>query len=584
MTDNEIMSMLPEEAPPGLISWTTNNYMDELGDNLMIYSRTSSKTIEDVDSPFIEKSHWITSCICTACGSEMIAGYAPKDVYRSPGMIFLDNLDGTVVPGDWNREDLSAIEIRDGDTIICPYCEEQLRACHKKNIINGRTQSLMVGQLTSIDKYTAVIYWLIHSSIDEYGRLDYAEPAEAIVLTERKLLRFSHLKTGGYGIMYGSGKWEQRKSLTDPEEKLYYSWESCSRRKQGAVMWDESLQDQTGKTGEKSGIKEYLTAGGQLAFKYFKLWLKHPGIETIAKTGFSRFIYKELASNGDFNWINWAETKPYRMIGTANRAEFKFIAEHGDFVCYKCWREYTKLVESVSYQQWLAWEKEMNDTYRLTSLSVGKGIKLSGLLPYLRKQQDYRNINTAALAYVDYIDSLDEILQITGETELTNEQLRPKNLRVAHDRALEQVKSAETCQYDASFKAFYERHKDLEWNDGDLSIVIPKTGIELVKEGETLKHCVGGYCEEHVSGQPVFFVRHYRRPERSYYTLNEDLTKDEPSRIQLHGYGNERHGDHKQYSHRIPQKVLDFVTRWEEEVLKPWCILNKKKDRRRKAA
>ena len=43
-----------------------------------------------------------------------------------------------------------------------------------------------------------------------------------------------------------------------------------------------------------------------------------------------------------------------------------------------------------------------------------------------------------------------------------------------------------------------------------------------------------------------------------------------PKRSQLHGYGNEHHGDNKQYRHSIPKKVLDFCQRWEEHVVMPW--------------
>lgn len=99
---------------------------------------------------------------------------------------------------------------------------------------------------------------------------------------------------------------------------------------------------------------------------------------------------------------------------------------------------------------------------------------------------------------------------------------------------------------------------------------MPSCNDDLINEGRTLRHCVGSYGQSHLSGKPIFFVRHYRRPERSYYTLNENLTGAEPYRIQLHGYGNEHHGSVKQYEHTIPQKVLDFVLRWEREILAPW--------------
>lgn len=72
-------------------------------------------------------------------------------------------------------------------------------------------------------------------------------------------------------------------------------------------------------------------------------------------------------------------------------------------------------------------------------------------------------------------------------------------------------------------------------------------------------------------------MRHYRRPERSYYTLNIDLTLPRPKEIQLHGYGNEHHGERKQYHHNIPKKVRDFCDRWEREVLTPWFMEEQRK-------
>lgn len=110
----------------------------------------------------------------------------------------------------------------------------------------------------------------------------------------------------------------------------------------------------------------------------------------------------------------------------------------------------------------------------------------------------------------------------------------------------------------------------LAWTDGRLCIVIPRSSAELAHEGRVLRHCVGTYSKSHVSGSPIFFVRHYRRPERPYYTLNIGFTTGEPQRLQLHGYGNERHGPAKEYAHSIPRKVLDFCSRWEREILAPF--------------
>ena len=106
---------------------------------------------------------------------------------------------------------------------------------------------------------------------------------------------------------------------------------------------------------------------------------------------------------------------------------------------------------------------------------------------------------------------------------------------------------------------------------------MPKSNLELVREGQVLRHCVGGYGNEHAKGEKIIlFVRHHRRPERSYYTLNISFAEDQPREIQLHGYGNERHGKNKQHRHRIPASVRAFVDRWEREILVPWFIHQKK--------
>lgn len=139
-----------------------------------------------------------------------------------------------------------------------------------------------------------------------------------------------------------------------------------------------------------------------------------------------------------------------------------------------------------------------------------------------------------------------------------------------------QVDPEKAAKYAQGFAEVLEDYRGLEWTDGDLCIRLPRVYAELVEEGTTLKHCVGGYGEAHISRSDViFFVRKYRRPERSYYTLDIRM-KGTPEEVQLHGYGNERHGPNKRYTHKIPKRVRDFCDRWEKEVLMPWYEEQKK--------
>jgi hypothetical protein len=74
----------------------------------------------------------------------------------------------------------------------------------------------------------------------------------------------------------------------------------------------------------------------------------------------------------------------------------------------------------------------------------------------------------------------------------------------------------------------------------------------------------------------IFFVRKYRRPERSFFTLDINMEGAKPNEVQLHGYKNEHIAAGKK--RRIPARVRSFVDRWKSEVLMPWYLqeMNKK--------
>lgn len=146
------------------------------------------------------------------------------------------------------------------------------------------------------------------------------------------------------------------------------------------------------------------------------------------------------------------------------------------------------------------------------------------------------------------------------------EELWPRDLRAAHDRIFAAKKQREDKDSIANFLAVAKKWAALEWSDGEICIRLPRCNGDLVREGHVLHHCVGGYGKQHLTGNLILFVRHARRPERSWFTLNINVNNDKPQRIQLHGYGNEwAHGDRL----HIPQRVLDFVDRWEAEILLP---------------
>lgn len=175
--------------------------------------------------------------------------------------------------------------------------------------------------------------------------------------------------------------------------------------------------------------------------------------------------------------------------------------------------------------------------------------------------------------YIDYRRMLAE--NGDGETYL---ELYPPNLRAAHDRQMNLQNAKKSKEAEDRFTALQEKWAALEWSDGMICAVLPRSGDDLRDEGRKLHHCVGGYVNDHANENMIIFIRHARRPERSWFTLNIDLRFAMWTEVQLHGYGNEfAHGKRL----HIPLEVRAFVDRWEKEVLTP--VFHKVKASEKKA-
>lgn len=151
----------------------------------------------------------------------------------------------------------------------------------------------------------------------------------------------------------------------------------------------------------------------------------------------------------------------------------------------------------------------------------------------------------------------------------------PRNLPAAHDRAAAALKYEKDKSKEAAFARMTDRLRGLCWTHDGICIRPAESIRELVEEGQVLHHCVGGYGDAHCAGRCIFFIRHERRPERSWYTLQVDVAQKRV--LQNHGYKNERVGGRVR---KIPKAVEDFVAAWQREVLAKWTLPMDKKPKK----
>ncbi|MGM9629003.1 MAG: PcfJ domain-containing protein [Faecousia sp.] len=604
MDKDAILRSLPEEPPKELIDWTLAHCKEELGPEYLVYHSERVPVLPDMadimeyNSLAPRKTEWMAYCRCTDCENDF---YTQK--VRSADAIRLaigeDGSPYTLDPREpyaeyaWSNG-ICVEETFDGDNTICPYCGHQVTVIHSKKLRGGRTKRIKIVSVQNLGQYTAVFYWMICRGITEYGYTSlWAEPMEAYVLDEDGVLtRYSHVMYNGLAGAYRlRDRWEFR-DKGNPLDSVYPDWGSINSRKSGAAIYD-AFPDLAGTSGEKTGLLEFLRAGGYDAVEYLMFWRHHRCIENVVKCGQgpivaeicleSERLYSSLYMEMS-KYLDLSERKPHKML-RMSKEDFRAIQEAGiklrmDHI--DNYRRYQKHGGTMTFMEYLDIAPDFRSDGMLAALAImeqSPGTDLDKIARYMQKQKLHPHetqllVDVRRMAKTAYPDR-----------ELTAEELWPRNLASMHDRLTrilaeqQRMRSeAEMQKTSEEFQRVVDKYGALQWTDGELCIVLPRSSEDLHREGEVLRHCVGGYSIRHISGSDtIFFVRHYRRPERPYYTLDICMTKGVPREVQLHGYGNERHGINKEHKHSIPNKVRDFVNTWKETVLLPWYAEQQKR-------
>ncbi len=583
----KLRRLLPETPPEGLVRWAEEHLKEELGGEYMIFESEFVPVMPDL-ADIMEyndlrprKKVRAARCKCTNCGEEFITQWVTGGGFRviegEYGEIY------TADPGyTYDRTDGTIVECAEGDRINCPYCEEEAAVLRASSLRGGRTKQVQVVAVQTIGAYTALIYWMVRKHFEPYGSAVDAYPRDAYILTGRgTLVRYTHTQNGGFGAETPRSTWELCSGNRDALEKGYMDWGSINNRKKGGALYP-IVPDLTGTTGEKTGLTAFCKRGNEHLYSYLKVWKRLPAVENLLNTGWDQIaedLVIESARGYDAKIragavLNIHVKKPHEML-QMTKADFRELSRRGVNWPLDTQELYVQTLRAGLVRGSLDFHKYLQ-SFRASGIRtvidmnrIYGGITFDRADRYMRKQ----GLSRTEIGLL--LDTRRMEKELSPNRALTGEELWPKNLRETHDRLTDILvrrrMEAEKTRYQAGFDRVLAEYGELQWTDGELCVVLPKCEEDLIQEGKILRHCVGGYGKTHAKGgQLIFFIRRYRRPERSYYTLNIDVTGAIPVEIQLHGYGNERHGKDKEYRHKIPAKVRAFCDRWEKEILLPW--------------
>lgn len=97
-----------------------------------------------------------------------------------------------------------------------------------------------------------------------------------------------------------------------------------------------------------------------------------------------------------------------------------------------------------------------------------------------------------------------------------------------------------------------EERSKFNYSDADFTIHLPEKLSEIVNEGNSLRHCVGGYTQDHAEGHTtIMFLRRNDDPTTSFYTIE---IRNDNSIQQIHGFGNKWLGNNPE--------AIPTVMRW----------------------
>ncbi|GBF73079.1 hypothetical protein PA598K_01364 [Paenibacillus sp. 598K] len=363
---------------------------------------------------------------------------------------------------------------------------------------------------------TATGYW---------AERDYRQSFKDVSLTLEACHRYI-FRLGEKARMFSlaQGDWYENASVRSLFGGMYYE--------QGYTMVNrylckESIQQAVQGTPYQYSMWEHFYY--QDMVKFFASFSLYPCMEYLTKLGMRYFVEAKLyGCQPTYGAINWKGTSVHSVL-RINKQQLKEIDQ---------FKKQEKLHPlTLRLQQIVSKEGRYVPLSELQSIAK----KYDSLFNNLKKILKYTTL-FKALNYVEkqrevlkrkrnMAGSSDEVLTfwkdyvadcLKLDMDPKDEQiLFPRDIHEAHQKTLEKVK----YQADAALNAKIAERlpalcKKYEFQLNNLFIRPFADTVELVREGNALKHCVGGYSKSYADGSSILMaIRESDKPDTPFYTL-----------------------------------------------------------------
>lgn len=294
---------------------------------------------------------------------------------------------------------------------------------------------------------------------------------------------------------------------------------------------------------------------------FLSAYLVHPKFEHLIKTGFFNLAMGLVYSRYQSCELDETQDRTHRLLGVM--AEDVPFLRHldPDFAVLGTFREYCRL-NLKDRQKLLLWQ--MGNKVERDVLKILAHITPHRLMRYMDSQysflslrktksgaQRYPSMQALVSEYRDYLE-----MCVKQKYDMRNSfVLYPKDLQKSHDKVAHRIRMKADAKVRRDFKkAYHDIVGQMDFEMDGMKILYPATPDEIISEGNTLHHCVGGYVDRVARKECVIlFLRQCADESKSFYTIEVR----EREVVQVRGMKNDP----------PTPKVKKFMEQWKKRVL-----------------
>ena len=285
---------------------------------------------------------------------------------------------------------------------------------------------------------------------------------------------------------------------------------------------------------------------------YLKLYIDHPNIEYLIKSGYRELIISKSDTPFYYSFrkkrcvdeaVDLSSNNLLKMLHL-NRTEFFLL--RGRERLYKDYIAHREKYPNMKPKEVLLVAKVYGSQFGL----LDKHIKDTGLKPH----RIARYLIEHQLRTTDYSDYLDQcrILKYNlADTAIS----MPHNFNAMHERLSQIIVFEKNEAAQKMLETYYPDRQPFEFENEELFLRQPKTVYEIIEEGKVLHHCVGGYAERHAYRRTnIFFIRRKSDPGTPYYTIE---VSNDYHIVQCRGFKNDA-------GHEKPDEIKAFEQEYQK--------------------